>query len=516
MQKDMTGSGRALRKHRPLLTVIVAAFWLLASQDAVMAAQPDRGLGINLHGIRYWSPALPFVDVFKQAGAWVPQRSGSQAWDTGERLDLDASGWIRSLTQGQQAAAVVMSGGAYPAGVYRVAYDGRGEITLGLDARVVSRQGNELVVEVRPKHSVILKVIQTDPGDPVRNIRMMLPGIAPGGRTSIFNPVYLDYLRGFNVIRFMDWANTNLDDTSDWENRTRLDHATQDRKSGVALEYMLQFAKEAKANPWVNIPHAASDGYVRQMARLIKAEVPPGMKVYIEYSNEVWNSQFPQHAYAAREAARLGLKDVDAFYVRRSLQVFAIFEEIFGGSEQLVRVLSGQAVNTFRSGRLLSYPGIGKLADAYAIAPYFGHRDQLHGQDKGDGAAVPIETLMARLVENEAENRRVIRDNLALANKAGLQLIAYEAGQHVTNPPGRDEFCAGINRHPAMADIYANYLDIWERETNDALLVLFADMSRYGRSGCWGLSEYHGQSPSAAPKLRAVRARLDAAANRRQ
>lgn len=496
---------------RDALSVISLGVCLTAA-----AAPPDKGLGINLHGIRYWSPAVPFVDVFKQAGAWVPQRAGSQAWDTGERLDVDGAGWIRSLTQGQQAATVVMSGGAYPAGLYRVAYEGRGEITLGLDARIASRQGNELTVEVKPKHSVILKVMQTDPADPVRNIRMMLPGFDPSRSAGAFNPAYLEYLRGFKVIRFMDWANTNLDGTSDWDGRTRIEHATQERKSGVALEYMLRFAREARGNPWINVPHAANDAYVRQMARLIKSETPPGMKIYVEYSNEVWNSQFPQHAHAAREAARLGLKDADAFYVRRSLEIFAIFEEVFGGSDRLVRVLAGQAVNTFRAGKLLAQPTIGKRVDAYAIAPYFGHRDQLFGQEKDAAAGIAIDRLMARLAEAETDTRRVIRDNLALANKAGVELIAYEAGQHVTNPPGQDDFCAAINRHPAMAAIYENYLEAWERETNDALLVLFADMSRYGRSGCWGLSEYHHQPPSMSPKLQAVRARLGTAGSRRQ
>lgn len=491
-----------------LLALCALLFISLALYPAVAAAAaPDKGLGVNLHGIRYWSPALPFADAFKQAGPWIPQRAGSQAWDTGEPLEIGSDGWVRSLSQGQQAATVVLQGGTYPAGQYRVTYEGQGEIAMGLDARIVDRQGNDLTVMVKPQNSVILKVMRTDPVDPVRNIRVMLPGFDPIKHARHFNPAYLEYLRGFKVLRFMDWANTNLNDTGAWEMRTRTEHASQDRKTGVALEYMIQMAGELNAHPWFNIPHAADDAYVRQMAMLIKSRMQQDAKLYVEYSNEVWNRQFPQHAHAMREAARLGLKDADEYYVRRSLETFRIFEEVFGGSERLVRVLSGQAVNVFRAGRMLARPDIGKRVDAYAIAPYFGHSGQLP-MGEGDPGAVPIDRLMGRLADANAETREVIRANAALAKKAGLHLIAYEAGQHVTNPPGQDGYCAAINRHPAMADLYGRYLDIWSEETDGSLMVLFSDMSRYGRSGCWGLSEFHGQDLRSAPKLRAVRAKL--------
>ena len=176
--------------------------------------------------------------------------------------------------------------------------------------------------------------------------------------------------------------------------------------------------------------------------------------------------------------------------------------EEFGGSERFVRVVAGQAVHLHRAGRLLSHPALAKRVDAYAIAPYFGHDLHVSAQ-----SAPNPDALMARLAEDLEKTRRVIRANVELARKAGVALIAYEGGQHVTNPPHRDDFCAGVNRHPQMESLYARYMDIWEEETQGALMVLFADMSTYGRFGCWGLSEFHGQSLQAAPKLRAVRER---------
>jgi len=174
-------------------------------------------------------------------------------------------------------------------------------------------------------------------------------------------------------------------------------------------------------------------------------------------------------------------------------------------ASRFVRVLSGQAVNLSRTRKLLEGDHLRGAVDAYAIAPYFGHALQHFGAADSPLDPARIEALMGVLDASVSETRDLIRANLALARAAGLQLIAYEAGQHITNPPGRADFCAALNRHPRMAELYSRYLALWERETGGTLMMIFADMSVYGQSGCWGLSEYHGQPADKAPKLHAVR-----------
>ena len=58
-------------------------------------------------------------------------------------------------------------------------------------------------------------------------------------------------------------------------------------------------------------------------------------QIYVEYSNEVWNSQFTQNAYAAEQGVALGLADpaepwVAAwrFTAHRSMQIFDIFRQV--------------------------------------------------------------------------------------------------------------------------------------------------------------------------------------------
>jgi hypothetical protein len=168
-------------------------------------------------------------------------------------------------------------------------------------------------------------------------------------------------------------------------------------------------------------------------------------------------------------------------------------------------------VNLWRAERLMGATGGRGAADAYAIAPYFGNLKFVGATDSGVEPATSVSAQLELLERDLSDVQASVRANAALAARAGLQLIAYEGGQHVTNPQGRDDFCVALNRHPRMADLYSRYLDIWDRETGGALMMIFGDMSVFGRSGCWGLSEYHGQPAAETPKLRAVRHHLEKA-----
>ena len=50
-----------------------------------------------------------------------------------------------------------------------------------------------------------------------------------------------------------------------------------------------------------------SADYVREFARLVKGKLDPERRVYVEYSNEVWNGQFQQSKYATEQGQTLSL-----------------------------------------------------------------------------------------------------------------------------------------------------------------------------------------------------------------
>ena len=51
--------------------------------------------------------------------------------------------------------------------------------------------------------------------------------------------------------------------------------------------------------------HQADDDYVFQFATLLKANLDPSLHVYVEYSNEVWNSGFSQFGWNLNEAQQM-------------------------------------------------------------------------------------------------------------------------------------------------------------------------------------------------------------------
>ncbi|MFN0217662.1 MAG: hypothetical protein ACKVP4_02485, partial [Hyphomicrobium sp.] len=255
------------KKRSSLGLAAVLALNLLPS--IACAAKPDKGVGINLHDVVYWAPVLVFNDLFKQTSQWIPQKRGSDEWNTGRPMDLDPDGWPRRLIGDQILTTLINPSVQYPNGFYRLSYEGKGKVVVDGDAEIVKTYPDGARLRVSTAGGLFIKVLQVDPSDPVRKISLRLAE-TNGAAMETFNPEYRRYLQGFNVLRYMGWANTNDNKISNWAERSRPEHGTQERHGGVALEYMIDFANYVGASPWFTIPTAADDNYVREMAKLIK------------------------------------------------------------------------------------------------------------------------------------------------------------------------------------------------------------------------------------------------------
>lgn len=499
----------------------VITFALVAVANVTTAADPlhpgpgEFGLGLNLSGVTDWSSEIVFVDVFKAARPWISQAQG-KPWGQGGPLDTDDHGNVRSLRPDQFAESVVFTdfGDRFPAGVYTCLYDGDGDLTFTGDANVIDRGAGRMKVEIRPKDgSAFARITRTNPADPLRNIRLVMPGHEGTYEEQPFNPDFLARWKGLGVFRFMDWARTNDSPIVEWADRpTPGDHSQSVR--GVAPEYMIDLCNELGADGWFCMPHRASDDYVRQFARLVKARLRPDLRAYVEYSNECWNGQFGQARYCAEKGKELRLSDnaYEAqlrFYSRRSVEIFGLWEEEFGKGDWLVRVLASQSANPWTGMTVLTWQDADRHADALAIAPYFGNR---HGDPNtaAETARLTPDQLIAALEQDVADARKHIEANVAEARQRGLPLIAYEGGQHLAGHGGAENNDAltalfqAANRHPGMKDLYLRHLADW-RDAGGGLYSLFASTGNYSKWGSWGLTEHPGQPSSETPKLEAVR-----------
>ena len=139
--------------------------------------------------------------------------------------------------------------------------------------------------------------------------------------TSRFHPLYLDDLSGYGVLRFMDWNATNNPtdrQASSWSERTQLQERTWGWHQGVPYEIQIELSNQLQQDMWLTVPHAADDDYVRNLAQLVEQQLDPDLRVWVEYTNEAWNSIFPQYDFVQNElTARYGVGPYEAYALAR-------------------------------------------------------------------------------------------------------------------------------------------------------------------------------------------------------
>lgn len=493
----------------------LSVFMLFSSplQTEVQAEQNNRNspVGLNLSHVVDYSSEMPFVDLFMHSRRWISQSVG-KPWGKGPKLELTEQGWIKRLQPGQYASALMCWAGGNPQGRYVCLYEGQGEIDFKMNARVLRRSRGRIELEVPQDGRIMLNLVKTDPNDPVRNIHVIMPGFEDKWEKDPFYPHFVNRCRQFRVIRFMDWMETNGSEIREWSQRPKPTDSSQARK-GVALEYMIALCNKLQVDPWFCMPHLASDDYIRQFALMTKEKLDPDRKIYIEHSNEVWNGQFAQAQYAARRGRELKLSNnafqAQLFYhSKRSVEIFKIWEEVFGGTGRLVRVLGSQSANPWVSEQVMTFNNAWKQADAIAIAPYFGgHLGR--PVRAAQTAKMSLEQLFRECRKSIAENRKKIESVVAMADKAHLDVISYEGGQHLVGvgPAQNNEALMNLfisaNRDPRMKQLYLEDLASW-KAAGGKLFTVFSSVARPGKYGSWGMLETEHQNPETAPKYQAI------------
>lgn len=74
---------------------------------------------------------------------------------------------------------------------------------------VFSLAGRKIVHLNHGSGGVMLKILTTNPNNPIHNIRILLPGYEERYKFFPFNEIFLEPLRRYSEIRFMDFLHTN-------------------------------------------------------------------------------------------------------------------------------------------------------------------------------------------------------------------------------------------------------------------------------------------------------------------
>ncbi len=503
------------------------AVLLCADAYAAERAQPSASprLGMNFYSIVDWNRDLPFVDMKKYARPWIPQAEDQDVWDTGEPLALDADGYITSLQPGQRATTVMLTDlqGNYPTGHYVFLYEGEGEWEWSGLAELVESEPGRQVVNVRADGAPYVQLTLTvvNPKDHPRNMRFIRPGYEDRYDANPYATDFLERWGGVDTIRFMDWMRINRTDQSEWSNRptsaTRTFYTT-----GVALEWMIDLCNRTDSHAWFAIPHLATDEYMREFARMVRERLAPHLIAYYEFSNEVWNTMFEQTRWAQRRGSEAGLAEQPweagwLYYSEQSRRLFDLLDEVYEGEHaRYRRVVATQAANDYIGRLKLGHDKLGSRADALAIGPYLTFNVPVQGRDGQPTADEVQDWSLDQLFEHLAGQplagaKRWMERYQALADEYGLELIAYEGGQHLTalaeagDNQQLVDLLADANRDPRMGDLYRQYFSHWSKVTGGNLFCHWTATGTYGRHGYWGLLEWRTQDPATAPKYQALK-----------
>ncbi len=513
---------------------------LSAAKSAFSTSNSASPLGTNTNEIMESDASMPFIDLMRAAMPF-PEAS---LWLTKGNITYDANGWSANLNGGQAGTRFLsnLPAAVIPEGTYTVIYDGEGEIQYMNDATLLQRNAGYDTITIAAGNDGMLNasllILRSNPQNYLRNIRILPPGgicasnpfqrvasaAACGDFKSfvehadsiIFNPDFMAFMKDFRAIRFMNMSGVTRSTDRSWSDRNTLGKATWGGKEGsrgAPLEIQVELANRLNADPWFTLPHAADDNYVREFATYVKQHLNGNLKPHIEYSNETWNTIFTQGNHMIDMGLKLGL-DSHAhragwrYYSQRSVEIFNIWESVFGGSQRLVRILSGWTVNDKLTEIVLSHKDAYKHADAFAIGPYvFGGHAEVRTIKSVDDALGLITNPVYRYSHDKVMG--YIRMQKAITDKYGLELMAYEAGQGLVDFHTKtdDEFpnplLFAANRDPRMRGIYDQFLNGWKTE-GGTLMMHYTAPRTFNKHGPWGTKEYITQPTSQTPKYQAL------------
>lgn len=509
--------------------LLVVATWISASPALFLAVTaagsappppaPKPGfasvyIGAGLEGIADWSFSNAFADLVRQSRGF---HLADTPWDG--NVPLSPAGWPMSDFG---VVLGVWDGMHGVGGTYKIRFKCSKLPTIELAAspgeiKNLKRDPATSVVTadlVYPENGSQLMLSFRGTGSGVTDLQVMRPGYA---FSTVFTTPFLNHLARFPVLRFMDWTSTNGNPSVAWSDRIPGKWPYYGDNKWVPWETCIALANRLKKDIWINVPHKANDAYVTSLAKLIKSSLDSSLKVYVEYSNEVWNWGFEQATWNADQAkADVAAGDPDLNFDKvndsniwtarrigkRIRRISAIFASQFGNR---VRPVLGTQVAwpAYWLVEALKFMDMrfgppSKYLYAVAVAPYFNLGDADQRTD------LTVVEVLAAL--NNSATAYATDLNLeacaTLAYSYGLKLTAYEGGPDTFGPNNiASKHAASMD--PRMRPVMAGYLRTMFSYGFALFNIFVAGATNYdSQYGTWGLTD--DMTHQNAPKILAI------------
>jgi hypothetical protein len=331
-------------------------------------------MGVNVGSVNDYAVQSFFVDAMKQSRHWG---SPSSPWD--EAAATDVNGWPTT-----DAGVVILcctadaSGKSSIPGTYALSFSGSATVGLVAGPGTVDGMSYDPVKNVSTatvtvpdsgagtqlflSFTATRRSTSSPVGSGVTGVSLIRPQTSPYGTPwwttpgQVFTTPYLNLLKPFSVLRFMDFTATNNSPVTSWTQRTLPTAASQQSPGGAAWEYVAALANATGKDIWINLPDQVDQDYVTRLATLLHQSLNPTLHVYTEFSNEVWNYSFLQAGrnqanaeaiVAANPSSALALGCSDYASCRyewgerliglRAAQIGEIFRSVYGADAARVR-----------------------------------------------------------------------------------------------------------------------------------------------------------------------------------
>lgn len=475
--------------------------------------------GINVYNPSYYSTNLVVRDLMRMSNGFNIDPSGGE--DVNGYPNYVDSTTIKPHTMWGMNAHL-------PSGTYKLSADGTGHVTLynlyypdtttlNFD---LSGSGNVYEIDLPARNSnmpCMLTITKSDPNDHVRNIKFEMPDPKTSG---ICTTEFTNNIQPFSCIRFMKWLRVEDSDTVTWDEEAAYANRFNDFGLKVSYQQCIDVCNELGKDLWINIPHKADDNFIITLAQLVASRLRSDLKVYIEYSNEVWNWTYTETQDILNEWKALPdpkqwtLKQYFGYKTGRAINLFR--DSLGTRKWSCKRVVSVQNTGIAYWQPQLDYmnttPGMG--FDVIASSLYFGvhpsmivdadwpsllYQYNLGGQARQDAIACVIDAFHLSMMDV----MRYLQQWIDYANSIKkYEFLSYECGVAFGKKDDQyTDFVKAIHADPRMGTLlYKEFITGIQKMGVD-LAMFFIDCDDYTN---FGLKRYSCQPDHDAPKYQAV------------
>lgn len=523
-------------------------------------------LGINVGNPgSYFSEDITFTDAMKSSMHWK-NASGNLA-------ATDANYWPT-----EDASVLVFSKPGNSSGTYKLSFDGRATVSTNIGTlqnvtynSTTNKSTADLVISNVNMSGTLLSLDFSGTTGGVKNVKLMRP-ITPGSTISyasnvIFTDFFKNAIAPYKVLRSLGWISVNWSPDSLWSDRTLWSHSHQSPNEvlgrtynwegrGASWESLILLANEVNKDVWITVPAKATNDYITKLAQLFKygsdgtnpytstqanPVLPPlnsNLKIYVEYSNEIWNGQFSQTGYSydksrlepANSPIRFDNETDETtlslrFKAMRSVQISDMFRTVFGNADMITKVrpvMAWQLAYSDLTNRTLSF-----------IDRYYGKKDSRSNYATphpvnyyfyGGGASFywysdETKTLTTNSIWNSGGWNATAEFNdpwgnpyygfvgkattdAAWAKHYGLSYICYEGDNHPTYQNNDESIMAQTHWDARMKQNTLDHLNVLNQV--DCEFGNFLVPGGSGSNNYWSILNYQNEGGLGSPQWDAI------------